>query len=189
VRTPYQGRYFYIRAWTAPGTKSCELRGAGCAVRLHLVVERGGGESTRDFQIVCVASHPGTHFLPGRLPGLHHIVERSHRNSTSRRGLFQLPNPLLQELWAGSPLTIFACTIPTEGAPSLRFCKGGRRCCRRNFCPFCTNPVTYAFVVPALRQEREGRGTPLCWYCPQDQKPGPPAASWTASEVGERART
>jgi hypothetical protein len=26
---------------------------------------------------------------------------------------------------------------------------------------FCTNPVAYALVVPALRQEREGRGT-LC---------------------------
>src|SRR5215471_18852252 len=31
-----------------------------------------------------------------RLPGLHHIVEWLHRNSTSRRDyLFQLPNPLL----------------------------------------------------------------------------------------------
>ena len=41
VRTPYQGRYFYIRAWTAPG--------------------------------------PRKHFLAGRLPGLHHIVERPDR--------------------------------------------------------------------------------------------------------------
>jgi len=38
------------------------------------------------------------------------------------------------------------------------FCKGGRRCCRRNFCPFSTNPFTYAFIVLALRQQREGRG-------------------------------
>jgi hypothetical protein len=29
---------------------------------------------------------PGKPFLAGRLPGLHHIVERPHRNSTSRRG-------------------------------------------------------------------------------------------------------
>jgi hypothetical protein len=31
---------------------------------------------------------PGKHFLAGLLPGLHHIVERSHRNSTSRRGFY-----------------------------------------------------------------------------------------------------
>src|SRR6202795_1427134 len=28
------------------------------------------------------------HLLAGRLPGLHHIVERPHLNSTSRRGFF-----------------------------------------------------------------------------------------------------
>src|SRR6202166_2793429 len=28
------------------------------------------------------------HFLAGRLPGLHHIVERPHLNSTSRRGFY-----------------------------------------------------------------------------------------------------
>jgi len=76
VRTPYLGRYFYIRARTALGTESCELPGAGCAVRLHLLVERGGGESTRDLQIFRVAYHPGNTFLAGRLPGIHHIVER-----------------------------------------------------------------------------------------------------------------
>jgi hypothetical protein len=30
VRTPYQGRYFYIRAWTALGLESCEAPGARC---------------------------------------------------------------------------------------------------------------------------------------------------------------
>jgi len=29
-------------------------------------------------------------------------------------------------------------TIPTEGAHPCVFCKGGRRCCGRNFCPFYT---------------------------------------------------
>ena len=38
-------------------------------------------------------------------------------------------------------------------------CKGGQRCCRDDFCPFGTNPVAYAFVVPALRKVREGRAT------------------------------
>src|SRR5271155_2525554 len=44
VRTPYQGRYFYVKSLdrAVPG----KLRGAGCAVRLHLRVERGGREST-----------------------------------------------------------------------------------------------------------------------------------------------
>ena len=35
-----------------------------------------------------------------------------------------------------------------------------------------TNPANF---LEALRQEREGRGTPLCWRCQRDQKPGPPA--------------
>src|SRR5258707_6510690 len=43
-RTPYQRRYFYIGAWTAPGRRM--LRGAGRAVCLHLRVERAGREST-----------------------------------------------------------------------------------------------------------------------------------------------
>ena len=45
-------------------------------MRLHLLVERGAGNSTRDLQIFRVAYHPGKHFLAGRLPGLHQIVER-----------------------------------------------------------------------------------------------------------------
>jgi len=31
---------------------------------------------------------------------------------------------------------LWYCTIPTEGAPTLRFfARGGRRCCRRSSCP------------------------------------------------------
>jgi hypothetical protein len=30
VRTPYQGRYFYIRAWTALGLENCEAPGGRC---------------------------------------------------------------------------------------------------------------------------------------------------------------
>jgi hypothetical protein len=131
---------------------------------------------------------PGKHFLVGRLPGLHHIVERSHRNSTSGRGFYsscRVPRPCrvlcdragggdfpilgnerrnlnglapvppprslrcsyalgpeaiprstlpsfryLQLLCPHVPIghpggwPIFACTIPTEGAPSLRFLQG-----------------------------------------------------------------
>ena len=33
MRTPYQGRYFYIRAWTALGLESCQLRVASRQLR------------------------------------------------------------------------------------------------------------------------------------------------------------
>jgi hypothetical protein len=65
------------------------LRVAGCAVRLHLLVERGGRESTRDLQIFRVTYHPGKHFLEGQLPALHDIVERPDRNrQIVQRNLF-----------------------------------------------------------------------------------------------------
>jgi len=50
------------------------------------------------------------------------------------------------------------------------FCKGGRRCCRRNFCPFCTNPVAYAFVVPALRTGTRRTGHPPVLVMPARSK-------------------
>jgi hypothetical protein len=68
---------------------SCELPGARCAVRLHLLVERRCGESTRDLQIFRVAHHP-EHFLADRLPCLHYIVERSTGIRLVRE-LFLLP--------------------------------------------------------------------------------------------------
>jgi fructose-1,6-bisphosphatase len=46
-RTTYQGRYFYIGAWA---TEHGMLRVPGGAEPLHLLVERGGGESTRDLR-------------------------------------------------------------------------------------------------------------------------------------------
>ena len=64
----------------------------------------------------------------------------------------------------------------TEGAPSLRFFKGRRRCCRRNFCPFHTTVVD-AVAVPALRKVREGRGTRNLWWLLQFESratPSPP---------------
>ena len=62
---------------------------------------------------------PRKHFLAGRLPGLHHIVERPHLNSTSR-----LSNALLQEL----PLGFLLGSAPelshktTEPQRSCRAC-------------------------------------------------------------------
>jgi hypothetical protein len=50
------------------------------------------------------------------------------------------------------------CTRLTEGAQSLRSCKGDgllRRCRLQ----VSTKPFPYAFVVPALRKVREGRGS------------------------------
>ena len=60
-----------------------------------------------------------------------------------------------------SSLTIFACAIPSEGAHPCVFYKGGWRCCRRNFCPFCANPVAHAFVVPAPSPRTRRNGAPL----------------------------
>ena len=56
-------------------------------------------------------------------------------------------------------LTIYTATVPTGVPHPCVFCKGGWRSYRRNLCPFCTDPVAYEFVVPALRKVREGRGT------------------------------
>jgi hypothetical protein len=50
--------------------KRCQLRGAQCAVRVHLLVEQGGGESTRDFQIFRVAHHPGNPFWQAGCPAV-----------------------------------------------------------------------------------------------------------------------
>ena len=41
---------------------------------------------------------------------------------------YRIPQPFPKPA-GGPPLTIFVCNVPTEGALSLRFCKGGRRCC------------------------------------------------------------
>jgi hypothetical protein len=48
-----------------------------------------------------------------------------------------------------------ASIIPTEGAPSLRFLQGWVAMLPTQlFCQFCTNPVAYAFVVPAKAIKR-----------------------------------
>src|SRR5580700_2754352 len=57
-------------------------------------------------------------------------------------------------------------------------CKGGRPCCLCYVILLRTRDRAHlvpAFATPALRQGREGRGTPLCWRCKRDQKHGPPA--------------
>jgi hypothetical protein len=61
-------------------------------------------------------------------------------------------------------LTIFACAIPTEGAPSLRFLRGWAAMLRVlfGFVVDARDLPTWqpAFPTPALRKKREG---PLCW--------------------------
>jgi hypothetical protein len=56
------------------------------------------------------------------------------------------------------------CTIPTEGAPSLRFLQGRAAMLLVLFdllrCRAVSDPLAQAFPAPALRKEREGRGTP-----------------------------
>src|ERR1700740_3429024 len=84
-RTPYQCRYFYIGAWAALGTECCECWARGLS---PLTCRTGWtGIDMRFANFPCSVS-PRKHFLAGRLPGLHHIVERPHLNSTSRRGFY-----------------------------------------------------------------------------------------------------
>jgi hypothetical protein len=65
-------------------------------------------------------------------------------------------------LAGGPPLTIFA-RHPHRGVPHpCVFCKGGRRCCVCHLILLWTRDQTHlapAFPIPALRQERKGRGT------------------------------
>src|ERR1700678_73898 len=77
------------------------LRVPGCAEPLHLLVERGGRESTYDLRIFRIAYRPGT--LSGGLvvrPSLHSRTAGVGFDGSSKKFsfLFQLPNPLLQEL-------------------------------------------------------------------------------------------
>src|ERR1700683_1153389 len=70
VRTPYQGRYFYIRAWTALGSENRKLRVASCPVRSATppTSRTGWRESTRDLQIFRVAYHPENTFWRAGCP-------------------------------------------------------------------------------------------------------------------------
>jgi len=69
--------------------------------------------------------------------------------------------------------SIFALHHSHEGAPSLRFCKGGRRCCRRNSCPFYTARCVCRRRT-ALFAYAKGRGTRICGgFC--SLKAAPPA--------------
>jgi hypothetical protein len=54
-RTPYQGRYFYIGAWTALGPKCCEWRVRGAA----LLTRRTGGARIDTFFEKLWRSAPG----------------------------------------------------------------------------------------------------------------------------------
>jgi hypothetical protein len=64
---------------------------------------------------------------------------------------------------------MFVCAIYAEGAPSLRFLQGRVAMLPTRLLSFCTNPVAYAFVVPALCKLRKGRGT-LCFVCASEIK-------------------
>jgi len=66
-------------------------------------------------------------------------------------------------LAVGPPFLCFSFRSTTVGAPSLRFLQGRARCCLHHLVSGSgnTRPSLQASVVPALRAEREGRGTPL----------------------------
>ena len=105
MRTPYPGRYFYIRARTALGTQSCELPCAGCAVQLHLLVERGGGKSTRDLQIFRAAYRPGEKLSGGPVarPSPHsRTVPAEFDKSSQKFFCFYYPMHTERRDWFGS---------------------------------------------------------------------------------------
>ncbi len=107
-------------------------------------------------------------------------------NGTSE--LVPFPSPGLtrrRNLGAGGPaFRVFPLHSGTVGAPSLRSLQGRvANAANTTFCPFRTRRVAYAFVVPALRKLREGRGTHLCLSCQQDRKPGPAARSASGAEA------
>ena len=67
-----------------------------------------------------------------------------------------------------SVLRVFARSCP-EPAPSCR--RAGSDAADAPLVRFCTNPVAYVVVLPALHQEREGRGTRCVSDARRDQKP------------------
>ena len=64
-------------------------------------------------------------------------------------------------------------TFPRRVPYPCVFCKGGRRCCRPNFCPLYTSRCV-CVVVPALRKVREGRA-PAAVVASAVSRPGQPA--------------
>jgi hypothetical protein len=80
---------------------------------------------------------------------------------------------------------MFLCAIYAEGAPSLRFLqepalslsKGRVVMLPTRPLSFRTNPVAYAFVVPALCKLQQRTGHPPFCLCQRNQKPGPPATN------------
>jgi hypothetical protein len=57
-RAPLLGPLLLYRSLDRAGPEMLQV--AGCAVRLYLRVERGGGESTSDLRILCAARGAGT---------------------------------------------------------------------------------------------------------------------------------
>jgi hypothetical protein len=79
---------------------------------------------------------------------------------------------------------ISVCTISIEGAPSLRFLQGRVSVLPTQLLSACTKPVAYAFAVPALRKEREGRGTHCVADASEIKSLGhPPVAGHVACRV------
>jgi len=90
ARTPYQGRYLYIGAWTALGLESCEAP-VSCALSrgaAPLASRTGWWYIDTRLANFSRSAPPGKHFPAGRLPGLHHIVDWPDRNSTIHPGNF-----------------------------------------------------------------------------------------------------
>src|SRR5580700_8336942 len=80
-------------------------------------------------------------------------------------------------LAGGPPLRPFACTISTEGAPSLRFLQGWAAMLRVLCDLLCgaIKPSMHAFHTPALAKNARAGHPPRC-SCRRNQKPGPPAS-------------
>ena len=109
---------FMLSAWTALGTESCESRVAQCVVRLHLLVERGGGKSTRDLQIFRITYHPGSTFWrPVARPSPYSRTVRPEFDKSSKNFFFFRTSEL--RLAPGQLILDFERITTEEAAPLI----------------------------------------------------------------------
>ena len=80
------------------------------------------------------------------------------------------------------------CSISDGGAPSLRFLQGRAAMLPTRSLSLCTKPIAHAFVVPALRKVREGRGTPFIAKANELKSLGRPPTRLSQTPTSSKAR-
>ena len=109
----------------------------------------------------------------------------SGRSSNRRRSVDSAQNAENWEQTEPSPAggwPIFALHYSHGGCPILAFCKGGRRCRRRNFCPFYTTRCgcrrrtrPFDFAQGRLFAKYTKDGAPALWWHLQSESRSTPA--------------